>query len=219
MTKKDYVLGILAGLLIGFLALPVLKTVKPALFAELAAATPVFFLIATPLGLMVFYYLSKRASVLWQIGKFGAIGVLNTLVDWGILTLFILIFRKYFHIESKDVFIMELTFYSLYKAISFIVANINSYCWNKYWTFSSGVLRKTKSEYLQFLAVSVVGFAINVSIASYVFNYIRPPGGLNFDQWGIIGAAAGTAVGLVWNFIGYKFIVFDEKNSYQQPNA
>lgn len=208
MAKKDYILGILAGLLIGFLALPVLKAVKPALFAEFAAAVPIFFLIAVPVGLIIFNFLSRKISVLWQIGKFGVIGVLNTLVDWGVLALLILAFRKYLGIESTDAFAIGLAFYSLYKSISFIIANINSYYWNKYWTFSSGVLRKTKTEYLQFLAVSIVGFALNVGIASYVFDYIHPFAGMSPDQWGIIGAAVGSVVGLMWNFLGYKFIVF-----------
>ncbi len=208
MAKKDYTLGIIAGLLIGFLALPVLKAVKPALFAKFAVAVPIFFLIAVPIGLIIFHFLSRKIFVLWQLGKFGVIGVLNTLVDWGVLVLLILAFRKYLGIESTGAFIMGLTFYSLYKSISFIIANINSYYWNKYWTFSSGILRRTKAEYLQFLAVSVVGFALNVSIASYVFDYIRPFMDLNPDQWGIIGAAVGSIVGLMWNFLGYKFIVF-----------
>ncbi len=59
--------------------------------------------------------------------------------------------------------------------------------------------------------VSIVGFLINVIIASYVFKSISPVGGLNLDQWGIIGAAIGSIAGLAWNFVGYKFIVFKEK--------
>jgi len=203
MTKKDYIFGIFSGLLIGLLALPVLKTVKPELFAKFSFIVPIFFLIATPTGLIVFYYLSKKISVLWQIGKFGVIGVLNTLVDWGILTILLLMFKN-----STEVFLIGITFYSLYKSISFIIANINSYYWNKYWTFTSGIVKKTKAEYFQFFAVSIVGFGINVGIASYVFKSIQPIGGLNIDQWGIIGAAIGSILGLAWNFIGYKFIVF-----------
>ncbi len=208
MTKKDYILGISSGLLIGLLSLPILKTIKPDLFDKLALIIPLFFLIATLIGLIFFNYLSKKIAVLWQIGKFGVIGVLNTLVDWGILTLSIIIFRKYLEIESNEILLWEITFYSLYKSISFIIANINSYYWNKYWTFSTGILSKTKAEYLQFLAISIVGFTLNVGIASFIFNYVNPLGGLNLDQWGIIGAAAGSIIGLIWNFLGYKFIVF-----------
>ncbi|PIR44209.1 hypothetical protein COV23_01090 [Candidatus Wolfebacteria bacterium CG10_big_fil_rev_8_21_14_0_10_31_9] len=210
MTKKDYILGTIAGLLIGLLFLPVFKTTKSDFFDTYALVAVFFFLIATPVGLVIFKKLSEKISVLWQVGKFGVIGVLNTLVDWGVLVILILAFRKYFIIESSNSFIFGLTFYSLYKAISFIIANINSYYWNKYWTFSSGILQKTKVEYLQFLAVSVVGFLLNVGIATYVFSFINPIGGLNTDQWGIIGAVVGSVAGLIWNFLGYKFVVFKQ---------
>ena len=210
MTKKDYILSIISGLLIGLLFLPVLKAVKPLLYAKFALIIVPFFLIATPIGLIVAFYIGKKISVIWQIGKFGVIGVLNTLVDWGVLALLTFLFKKYFQISSADLMLIGLSFYTLYKSISFIVANINSYYWNKYWTFATGVLTKTKVEYLQFFIVSIIGFIINVFVASFVFKSIHPVGGLNLDQWGIMGAAAGSIVGLAWNFIGYKFVVFKE---------
>ena len=210
MTKKDYILSIISGLLIGLLFLPVLKAVKPLLYAKFALIIVPFFLIATPIGLIVAFYIGKKISVIWQIGKFGVIGVLNTLVDWGVLALLTFLFKEYFQISSADLMFIGLSFYTLYKSISFIVANINSYYWNKYWTFASGVVTKTKVEYLQFFIVSIIGFIINVFVASFVFKSIHPVGGLNLDQWGIMGAAAGSIVGLAWNFIGYKFVVFKE---------
>ena len=62
---------------------------------------------------------------------------------------------------------------------------------------------------MQFFAVSVVGFLINVFVASVVFNIIvgsivTMTGG----QLGLIGAIAGSIAGLVWNFVGYKLWVF-----------
>jgi putative flippase GtrA len=64
---------------------------------------------------------------------------------------------------------------------------------------------------LQFFVVSLIGFVINVAMASYVFKSVGPLAGLNSDQWGLIGAAAGSVAGLAWNFIGYKFVVFKKK--------
>ncbi|MEK7149821.1 MAG: GtrA family protein [Patescibacteria group bacterium] len=208
MTKKDYIFGISSGFLIGLLLLPVLKALKPDFYDKFYLAIVPLFLIITPLGLIIANYIGKKISVVWQVGKFGVIGVLNTLVDWGVLVLFTFLFRKYFQIESKDILFLGITFYSFYKAISFIVANVNSYYWNKYWTFASGAVKKTRAQFLQFFMISVLGFGINVGIASYVFKAISPIGGFNLDQWGIVGAAIGSIVGFAWNFIGYKFIVF-----------
>jgi putative flippase GtrA len=209
MTKKDIAFATGAGLLIGLLLLPVLKTAKPELYYMLSLWIVPFFLIATPTGLTVAYYISKKIAVIWQLGKFGVTGVMNVLVDMGVLSLLIAFFRDSFSINAKDAVITGLeilTFYSLYKAGSFIVANINSYFWNKYWTFNQTGEKKT--EFLQFFLVSILGFIINVTVASLVFHLGNPTGDLAQGQWGLIGAAMGSIVGLAWNFIGYKFFVF-----------
>ncbi len=116
MNKKDYAFGISAGLLIGLLALPVLKAIKPLLYVKYALAIVPLFLVLTPLGLVILYYIGKKIAVIWQIGKFGVIGVLNTLVDWGVLASLTFLFRNYFKIESTDLIFSGITFYSLYKA-------------------------------------------------------------------------------------------------------
>jgi len=210
MTKKDYYLSLLAGFLIGLLLLPVLKAAKPELYNKLFIAIIPFFLIGTPLGTAIAHRIGKRISAIWQIAKFAVIGVLNTLVDLGTLSLLIFLFRKILGIESKDIIfpLLGITFYSIYKSVSFIAANINSYYWNKYWTFEHNIKEKTRPEFLQFFAVSIIGFLINVTVASIVFKSVAPFSGFNSDQWGLIGGAAGSILGLVWNFIGYKFIVF-----------
>ncbi|HAT73813.1 MAG: GtrA-like protein [Candidatus Moranbacteria bacterium GW2011_GWF2_36_839] len=210
MPKKDFWLGMLCGLIIGLLFMPVLAVAKPDLYIRLKMAILPFFLIGTPLGLAIAHIIGKKIPVIWQIAKFGVTGVLNVLVDFGVLTILTIYLKKYFAISSTDIFlgfgVLIVTTYSLYKAISFTIANINSYFWNKYWTFDEN--KQKKSEFGQFFVVSIVGFIINVAVASFVFNYIHPFAGMGSDQWGLIGAAAGSIIGLVWNFLGYKFLVF-----------
>jgi putative flippase GtrA len=209
ITKRDYKFSLAAGLLIGLLVLPVLKAAKPVLYEYLFFIIIPFFLIATPLGLRIAFMIGKKIAIIYQVAKFGLIGVLNTLVDFGVLALLTFIFRYYLNLEATDIFIGTLTFYSLYKSISFIVANTSSYFWNKYWTFEQGGVTKTKSEYIQFFGVSIIGFLINVFIASIVFKkFLISLPGLTPDQLGLIGAAAGSVAGLAWNFIGYKLWVF-----------
>ena len=209
ITKKDYSLGLLAGLLIGLLLLPILSAAKPDLYAKIAIGIIPFFLIGTPLGLFIANLLSKRIAVIWQIAKFGVTGILNALVDLGVLTILTFVFRTYLNIDSKGTVIVGLsflTFYSVYKAISFIIANVNSYYWNKYWTFHKD--GEKSSEFIQLFIISVVGFIVNVLAASIVFTSTASSSTLSADQAGLIGAIAGSIAGLAWNFIGYKFIVF-----------
>src|SRR4030066_1752733 len=89
MPKKDYYLSLLAGFLIGLLLLPVLKAAKQELYEKLFIAIIPFFLIGTPLGIAVAYRIGRKISVIWQIAKLGVIGVLNTLVDLGTLSLLV----------------------------------------------------------------------------------------------------------------------------------
>ncbi len=211
ILKKDYWLGVFSGLLIGLMFMPVLKMAKPDLYFKFRLAIIPFFLIGTPLGLFVAHAIGKKIKVIWQLAKFGVTGIMNVLVDFGTLAIVTVLMKNYFHINATDTFFtlgVVVTFYSLYKATSFTVANVNSYFWNKYWTFDK--TRDNQSEFIQFFVVSIVGFIINVVVASLVFKGIHPLAGMNYDQWGLIGAATGSVVGLAWNFIGYKFIVFKE---------
>jgi putative flippase GtrA len=209
ITQKDYYFSIAAGLLIGLLLLPILKAADPGIYSKFAIVIVPFFLLATPIGLRIAFFIGQKIAIIYQIAKFGLIGMLNTLVDLGVLALITFIFRSYYNIESTTVIIGAITFYSIYKAASFVVANINSYFWNKYWTFDQGKKTQTRAEFVQFFAVSIVGFLINVFIASFVFKMVLASlTGLSDDQLGLIGAAAGSIAGLAWNFIGYKLWVF-----------
>jgi len=128
--------------------------------------------------------------------KFILVGFLNTAIDFGILNALIF---------STD--ISSGAYYSLFKTVSFTAANINSYIWNRLWVFESRE-EKTAKEYAQFLVISIVGAVINVGAASLVVNYIPAQFGFGPKLWANIGAAAGAAAGLFWNFAGYKFVVF-----------
>jgi putative flippase GtrA len=207
MTRKDYYLGSFCGFLIGLFALPVLKTANADLFLRIEFIVIPFFLIGTPAWLAIVKIISHKVAIIWEIGKFVVIGALNTLVDWGALTLLILFFRKYINIEPTYIIISGITCYSLCKSTSFIMAMINSYCWNKYWTFEETNLERTKNDFFQFLVASIIGLGINVGGSAYVFSYIRPIS-FNIDQWALIGAGLGTLLALTWNFLVYKFIVF-----------
>ncbi len=134
-------------------------------------------------------------TVIRQAVKFVLVGGLNTLIDLGVLNLLIFITG-----------IASGSGYSIFKGISFTVAVINSYFLNKLWTFKS-----TGRKFLQFFVVSLIGFGINVGVASLVVNFIGNPFlllGISDKLWANTGALAATFAAMAWNFMGYKFIVF-----------
>ena len=135
-----------------------------------------------------------------QFGKFVVIGFMNTAIDFAILNLLMWWIGIY-----KGSWII------LLNAISFSIAVINSYLWNKYWTFrakeadEAGEIAK---EFSQFIAVTLVGLAINTSVVFGITTFVQPVFGLSPEIWANLAKVAATGFSLIWNFIGYKFIVF-----------
>jgi putative flippase GtrA len=222
MRKSDVIAVLILGEIAAWLILSVAKGfLKPEFYDKIHNLLIIGLPIVFPILCLIFIYISfliaKRIVVIRQVAKFILVGGLNTLVDWGVLALLIFVFRNSFSIGSNDVllniFSVTIVFYSLFKGISFILATINSYIWNKFWTFRRKTKEKLGKEFLQFIVISVIGFLINVGVASIVFRFISPFAGLGIDQWAIICAAIATAVSMIWNFLGYKFIVFDTRNS------
>lgn len=142
--------------------------------------------------------MQNLSIVLRQAVKFVLVGGLNTVIDFGVLNLLI------FTTSIASGF-----GYAAFKGISFVAAVINSYFLNKFWTFKSA--GNSGKEFSQFFLVSLIGFGINVGVASLVVNAIANPfgfSGISDKIWANVGALAATFCAMAWNFIGYKFIVF-----------
>jgi putative flippase GtrA len=220
MRKSDVIAVLILGEIAAWLILSVAKGfLKPEFYDKIHSLLIIGLPIVFPILCLIFIYISfliaKKIVIIRQVAKFILVGGLNTLVDWGVLALLIFVFRNSFSISSNDVllniFSVTIIFYSLFKGISFILATTNSYIWNKFWTFRRKTKEKLGKEFLQFIVISILGFLINVGVASIIFRFISPFAGLGTDQWAIIAAAIATAVSMIWNFLGYKFIVFDAK--------
>ncbi len=81
--------------------------------------------------------------------KFAVVGTLGTAIDFGILNLLILTFGF-----SKG----------LAKTCSFTVAVINSFIWNRLWTFREAKDRSIGFLLVQFFLVSIGGLLLNQAI-------------------------------------------------------
>ena len=136
-------------------------------------------------------------TIIKQAIKFILVGGLNTLIDLGILNVLIFITG-----------IASGLGYSVFKGIYFTAAVINSYFLNKFWTFKAEGAKKGKKEFTQFFIVSLIGFGINVGVASFVVNIIGSQFGTGDKLWANVGAICATFAAMIWNFLGYKFIVF-----------
>src|SRR3989344_1119345 len=194
MNKKDVWLSLLSAVLIGILSFPTVNNILLEYGLGTRLLISLVFTALTLIGLVTLRFLSLWVKVFWQIAKFIVVGGLNTFLDFAILNLLIAITG----IATGGGF-------SIFKAFSFSAAVVNSYFWNKHWTFEAK--GGNKAEFIEFLLISIVGLGINVGSASFLVNYIQPLFGFNPISWVNFSALVATFLALAWNFLGYKLIV------------
>jgi len=196
-NKKDFYFSIVTGCITGFSAWRIFEYLEVSKFGGYSFA---WFLLVVPvlwiLGVNLGYFLGRWLSFFNQFGKFAAIGFTNAAVDFGVLNLLI-----------ANTGISSGGWYPVFKGISFISAIIPSYFWNKYWAFE---VKEGGGgfEFAKFMSVAVVAIFINTGTASLIVNYVNPLGGLNLEVWANVGAVAGSAVALMFSFVGFKLAVF-----------
>lgn len=131
-----------------------------------------------------------------QFVKFSTIGVSSAFIDLGILNVLILLSG-----------IANGAWFPVFKGTSAMIALVNSYFWNRSWTFKSQD-NANVVEFGKFFTISAVGLGINVGVASFIVNVVGPLDKISPQLWANIGAISATSVSLIWNFSCYKFIVF-----------
>lgn len=119
-----------------------------------------------------------------QFVKFGIVGVSSTVIDWGVF---------YFLNSFLGIY------YLLAKVLSFLVAVVNSFFWNRRWTFRSRSQQRAK-EFSKFLFIYSLSLAINAGIMFLAVDFLH---------WRkIFGLIAATGFTMFWNFLANKFWIF-----------
>lgn len=142
--------------------------------------------------------------------KFIVIGVLNTLVDLGLLNILLFLTG-----------VTSGAWFSLFKTISYSAGIITSFICNKRWTFNV-TSASVKGEIGKFLVTSAIALAVNVATATTLGTIIGPQFGIPEVPWVNISALFATGVASALNFISYKFLVFkvqEEKGEYQAGSS
>lgn len=193
---RDIVLALIAGLLSGALAIPVVinlgikPRIPPACLPLIAAGL-------SAIALLAARRVAGRVPSLFEFSKFALVGALNSFVDFGVLNLLILMSG----VVTGGGFVT-------FKSASVTLGVINSYLWNKYWTFDSSKSGAPRREFVAFIAVTLAAVALNVAGADVIVNVIGAPRGISTKLWANVGAVSGAGLTLFTNFFGYKFFVF-----------
>jgi len=206
-SKRDFYLTILAGELVAWLSLPTLKNIQALNIltkwgVELKVFV-VFWAIFIPvcafLGLGFFYLLAKIKNRVgfFQLGKYGVIGVLNTLLNAGIYNLLI------FMTNIASGIAVDLFF-----VVAFVITVTNSFFWNRQWTFSGAGTEPVGKDAFQFFLVSTLVAVVNMGILHVIINLIGAPAGIDLKIWANIALVFTIITAFFGNFFGYKFIVF-----------
>ena len=206
-SRKDFYLVILAGELVAWLSLPTLKNIQAldiltrwGIELKFFAVFWAFFVpICAFLGLGFFYLIAKSKNRIgfFQLGKYGVIGVLNTLLSAGVYNLLIFITNIASGLIVDSFFV-----------VAFIITVVNSFFWNRQWTFNETGTETVGKDAFQFFFVSIVVAIVNIGILHVIINVMGAPAGIDLKIWANIALVFTIITAFLGNFFGYKFIVF-----------
>ena len=131
-----------------------------------------------------------------QAAKFLAVGILNTALD---ASLYFVLTRwpalRYACGYSGQGFS---TLQTLAKGTSYGAGILNSFYWNKSWTFKSDA--GTMAAFVPFVVVNLAGLAINAGVMRVCLN--------TFNLAELVSLALATGAAFLWNFTISKVFIF-----------
>lgn len=201
LNKHDIVGALITGLTAGFAGWKVFDYVG---VPQVAGVGWVWLVLIIPIawiaGIELGYLLARRWKFFEQFGKFAAIGFTNSAVDFGI-------FNFIFALSGQ-----RHEYFIISNIISFCIAAVHSFLWNKYWAFGASSSEGGLWEIAKFISVLLSAVAVNTVIGYVAFTSGIALGG-GTTAAANLGKIAGSAVALLITFIGFRLIVFKRKES------
>jgi len=135
--------------------------------------------------------------------KFAFVGVTGTIVDFGLMNLFSLAFK------------IPLIWA---QAMSFIIAVINNFLWNRFWTYPDSRSKAAHRQLLQFFLINLVGIAIRTPLIAWLNKMILnsltnstttlPLGNTIISQ--NLALALSVGVIMLWNFFANRYWTYSD---------
>lgn len=138
--------------------------------------------------------LIQRYPSITEFIRFAIVGGIGTVVDFGIYALLTRGFTVYYVIS---------------RAASVMVAILNNFLLNKYWTFKKGRSGRGTSESIKFFIVSILNIVLNLGIMVSIIEFT--PSEKFFGQYeDFFAIAAAIAIVLFSNYFGNKYWTFKD---------
>jgi putative flippase GtrA len=147
---------------------------------------------------LVKVFLDRWHKLIREFAKFGIIGVVNTVIDFGLFNLLQLDLRVAGHAVSLHGAPLKAT------VVATVVSATTSYFMNRHWTFRHRERSGLRREYVLFFVFNGIGLAIQLGmlgLAKYGF-------GVNDLFWLNGVKVLGVGIGTVFRFWTYQTWVF-----------
>ena len=143
--------------------------------------------------------------------KFLLVGITGTIVDFGILNLFRIVFH--FPLIWSQ-------------AISFFCAVINNFLWNRYWTYPDSHDKRIHHQLVQFFIINIIGILIRTPLITWldrVILTILNRVDLNFpiENYVLsqnIALTISIVIILFWNFFANRYWTYNNVPSEVNSN-
>ncbi len=103
-----------------------------------------------------------RAQEVERFLRFSVVGVIGAVVDLGTLTL----------LQASLLPPSSRSYVELATAIAFLVAVVNNFLWNRFWTYPDSRSRSIRRQLVQFTLVNAVGLAVRTSLISATYAFL-----------------------------------------------
>lgn len=158
-------------------------------------------------------YSSDRQSRSWlllllQLLRFGLVGSLNTLIDLTAFNVFVWTF------PTKDIVLLL-----LYNSLAYLIGGVNSFYWNKLWTFKHRS-STTNDQVVRFALVASLGITCNDAFL-WLATTILTSLSLTSFLWVNTAKISAIAGSVAVSYVGMRFSVFtrtDEGEAMATPS-
>lgn len=140
--------------------------------------------------------------------KFGLIGVLNTLVDFVVFYLMNKLIGDGPTVVALGMTLVLGPYISNF--VSYVIANIHSFIWNKFWTFKKRQ-RITRQEAIRYIITSIGYVAVSTVCLAVFMNFFRAiplPAWLSADNIPLLAKIPTAGITIFYNYLMNKFWVF-----------
>lgn len=142
-----------------------------------------------------------------QIWKFGIVGIIAFLIDWGIFNIILIVGSSLY----GETLVSQQWYTAMATTLGFTVSVIFNYIASMKYVFVHKENMNKVHEFLIFLILSIIGLGINNLVVWFFAHAIEWPFQMSILLKDNIAKIIATCVVMVWNFVTRKILLDDSK--------